>query len=198
MTRIRELRKSRGMTLKDMAAVFHVSLAAVGFWEQGKNEPSYATLKKMSEYFGVSVDYILGNEENIPSGNWIPVYGKVAAGIPVTAVDEVVDQEELTDDMVKDGSEYIGIRVAGQSMEPKISEGDTVIVRIQPDVEDGEIAVVLVNGDEATCKKIKKTPEGVMLLSLNPAFSPIFYTNKEVETLPVKILGKVVELRAKF
>ena len=66
------------------------------------------------------------------------------------------------------------------------------------EVEEGEIAVVMVNGDEATCKKIKKTPEGIMLLSLNPAFPPIFYTNKEIETLPVKIVGKVVELRAKF
>lgn len=198
MNNIRALRKEKGMTLDDLSRIFNVSRATLGFWEQGKYEPNNAALIKMSEFFGVSVDYILGNEENIPSGNWIPVYGKVAAGIPVTAVDEVVDQEELTDDMVKDGSEYIGIRVAGQSMEPKISEGDTVIVRIQPDVEDGEIAVVLVNGDEATCKKIKKTPEGVMLLSLNPAYQPIFYTNKEVETLPVKILGKVVELRAKF
>lgn len=197
MNNIRALRKEKGMTLDDLSRIFNVSRATLGFWEQGKYEPNNAALIKMSEYFGVSVDYILGNEDK-PSGNWIPVYGKVAAGIPITAVEDVVDQEELTDDMVKDGSEYIGLRIAGQSMEPKISEGDTVIVRVQPDVEDGEIAVVLVNGDEATCKKIKKTPEGVMLLSFNPAYQPIFYTNKEIETLPVTILGKVVELRAKF
>lgn len=198
MNRIHELRKAQKISQAKLAHILNVHQTTVSSWEIGTKSPDNDMLKKLADLFGVTMEYMLGYSEKPQRTNWIPVYGKVAAGIPVTAVDEVVDQEELTDDMIKDGSEYIGIRVAGQSMEPKISEGDTVIVRIQPDVEDGEIAVVLVNGDEATCKKIKKTPEGVMLLSLNPAFSPIFYTNKEVETLPVKILGKVVELRAKF
>lgn len=198
MNRIHELRKAQKISQAKLAHILNVHQTTVSSWEIGTKSPDNDMLKKLADLFGVTMEYMLGYSEKPQRTNWIPVYGKVAAGIPVTAVDEVVDQEELTDDMVKDGSEYIGIRVAGQSMEPKISEGDTVIVRIQPDVEDGEIAVVLVNGDEATCKKIKKTPEGVMLLSLNPAFPPIFYTNKEIETLPVKILGKVVELRAKF
>lgn len=198
MNRIHELRKAQKISQAKLAHILNVHQTTVSSWEIGTKSPDNDMLKKLADLFGVTMEYMLGYSEKPQRTNWIPVYGKVAAGIPVTAVDEVVDQEELTDDMIKDGSEYIGIRVAGQSMEPKISEGDTVIVRIQPDVEDGEIAVVLVNGDEATCKKIKKTPEGVMLLSLNPAFSPIFYTNKEVETLPVRIIGKVVELRAKF
>lgn len=198
MNRIHELRKAQKISQAKLAHILNVHQTTVSSWEIGTKSPDNDMLKKLADLFGVTMEYMLGYSEKPQRTNWIPVYGKVAAGIPVTAVDEVVDQEELTNDMVKDGSEYIGIRVAGQSMEPKISEGDTVIVRIQPDVEDGEIAVVLVNGDEATCKKIKKIPDGIMLLSLNPAYSPIFYTNKEIETLPVKILGKVVELRAKF
>ena len=198
MNRIHELRKAQKISQAKLAHILNVHQTTVSSWEIGTKSPDNDMLKKLADLFGVTMEYMLGYSEKPQRTNWIPVYGKVAAGIPVTAVDEVVDQEELTDDMIKDGSEYIGIRVAGQSMEPKISEGDTVIVRVQPDVEDGEIAVVLVNGDEATCKKIKKTPEGVMLLSLNPAYQPIFYTNKEVETLPVRIIGKVVELRAKF
>ena len=83
-------------------------------------------------------------------------------------------------------------------MEPKISDGDVVIVRKQDDCENGEIAVVLVNGDEATVKRIKKGPEGLMLIPNNPAYEPMFYSNAEIESLPVSIIGKVVELRAKF
>ena len=83
-------------------------------------------------------------------------------------------------------------------MEPKFSEGDVVIVRKQPDVNSGDIAVVLVNGDDATIKKIKKRPEGVMLIPSNPNYEPMFYSNQEIEELPVVVLGKVVELRAKF
>ena len=83
-------------------------------------------------------------------------------------------------------------------MEPKMSSGDVVIVRKQPDAESGDIAIVCINGDEATCKKIKKTPEGIMLISLNPAYEPMFYSKKQVEELPLTILGRVVELRAKF
>lgn len=201
MTRIRELRKAKGLTLKDMSAIFHVSLATVGFWEQGKNEPSYSMLLQMSKFFNVPIDYILCNDEAVErhSGNWIPVYGRVAAGIPIEAIDDdIVDQEELTPEMMKDGAEYRGLRIAGHSMEPRIREGDVVIVRIQPDVESGEVAIVFVNGDEATCKQIKKTPEGVSLISFNPAFDPIFFTNEEIKQKPVKVWGKVVELRAKF
>lgn len=77
-------------------------------------------------------------------------------------------------------------------------DGDVVIVRRQDDVESGETAVVLVNGDEATCKRIKKTPDGILLISTNPAYEPMYYTNAQIETLPVRILGRVVELRAKF
>ena len=83
-------------------------------------------------------------------------------------------------------------------MEPRIKDGDVVIVQKQDDCDSGDVAVVLVNGDEATVKRIKKEPEGIMLIPNNPSYEPKFYSNAEIENLPVKILGKVVELRAKF
>lgn len=83
-------------------------------------------------------------------------------------------------------------------MEPKISDGDVVIVRKQPDVDSGDIAVVLVNGDAATVQKIKKGPQGVTLIPSNPAYEPLYYSNDEIESLPVTIVGRVVELRAKL
>lgn len=94
--------------------------------------------------------------------------------------------------------EYFGLQIKGHSMEPKISDGDIVIVRRQPDVDSGDIAVVLVNGDDATVKRVKKSPQGVTLIPSNPAYEPMYYTNAEIESLPVKILGRVVELRAKL
>ena len=83
-------------------------------------------------------------------------------------------------------------------MEPKMSIGDVVIVRRQEDVDDGDVAVVIVNGNEATVKKIKKESGGIRLIPLNPAFDSQFFSIEDISTLPVRILGKVVELRAKF
>ncbi len=83
-------------------------------------------------------------------------------------------------------------------MEPRIYDKDVVIVRRQSDIDNGDIAIVLIDGEEATCKKIKKTPEGVMLIPLNTDYEIMFYSNKQIEDLPVTILGKVVECRSKF
>lgn len=90
------------------------------------------------------------------------------------------------------------MQIHGSSMEPRMKEGDVVIVRLQDDCESGETVVAIVNGDEATCKILQKTPEGITLMSTNPAYGPMFYSNKDIEDKPVRILGKVVELRAKF
>ena len=81
-------------------------------------------------------------------------------------------------------------------MEPQILDNDVVICKCQSDVESGDIAIILVNGDEATCKQIKKSQEGVTLIGFNPlVYPPHFYSNKEIEELPVNVIGKVVELR---
>lgn len=200
MNRIRELRKKMGVSMNSLAKKLQIAESTLGYWERGVYEPSRDMLIELSAIFQVPIDYILGNDDAIEmrSGNWIPVYGKVQAGLPIEATEDIIDQEELAPDMVKDGSEYMALQIRGHSMEPRIREGDVVIIRLQPDVESGEVAVVFINGDEATCKQIKKTPEGVSLISFNPAFDPMFFTNEEVRSKPLTILGKVVELRAKF
>ena len=100
--------------------------------------------------------------------------------------------------MIRDGSEYFALQIKGQSMEPKISDGDVVIVRKQPDVDSGQIAIVCVNGDHATCKKVMKQQSGILLQPLNPAYEATFYSTEDIENIPITILGRVVELRAKF
>ena len=195
---LKKLRKQRGYSQAELANYLGVAKSTISMYEVGSRIPDYEMLKSIAIFFKVDINTLF---ESTPSplkkGIKIPVYGKVAAGIPIEAITDIEDYEEITEDMALDG-EYAALRIKGDSMEPKISEGDIVIVRLQSTIETGEIAIVIVNGDEATCKKIKKTPEGVMLISFNPAYEPMFYSNKEIEQLPVRIWGKVVELRAKF
>ena len=140
----------------------------------------------------------IDEDDNQHISTKVPVLGYVAAGIPIDAITDIVDYEELSPDVLNDGSEYFGLKIKGDSMEPKISNGDVVIVRKQSDCDSGQIAIVCINGDEATCKRVMKQPNGIMLVSLNPIYTPMFYSNQEIEDLPITILGKVVELRAKF
>lgn len=127
----------------------------------------------------------------------IPVLGTVVAGLPMEAVENIIDYEEISPQMASTG-EYFCLQVKGQSMEPRLVEGDVVVVRKQPDIESGDIAIVLVNGNEATIKKVKKQSDGIMLIPLNPAYDTMFYNKNDIKNKPVTILGKVVELRAKF
>lgn len=172
-----------------------LSGAAFSGWTEN-SVPRRATLEKIADYFGVSVEYLLG-QKKCKNVLRVPVYGKVAAGIPLEAIEDIEDIEELNADEYPAG-DYMALKIGGDSMEPRFRRGDVVIVRLQEDIHNGDVAIVFVNGSEATCKKIQKTPNGILLLSYNPAYEPIFYTNEEVENLPVRILGKVVELRAKF
>ena len=197
---IRLLRKEANMTQQELASKLFVSQQAVGKWERGEATPNPETIVAMSKIFGVSADTILG--ESAPplstGGTWVPVLGDVAAGIPIEAVENIVDYEELDTAMASNGK-YYGLRIKGSSMEPRIREGDVVIVRQQEDADTGDTAVVLVNGESATVKRIKKEPDGgLWLLPNNPAYDPQHYSPAEVAEKPVRIIGKVVELRGKF
>ena len=197
---IRLLRKEANMTQQELASKLFVSQQAVGKWERGEATPNPETIVAMSKIFGVSADTILG--ESAPplstGGTWVPVLGDVAAGIPIEAVENIVDYEEIDTAMASNGK-YYGLRIKGSSMEPRIREGDVVIVRQQEDADTGDTAVVLVNGESATVKRIKKEPDGgLWLLPNNPAYDPQHYSPAEVADKPVRIIGKVVELRGKF
>ena len=123
----------------------------------------------------------------------IPVVGTVAAGEPILAEQNIIDYEELPAEEFKDG-EYFGLKIKGDSMFPRILEGDVVIVRQQNDCDNGKVAVVLINGDEATVKQIKKTESGLMLIPYNKKYDPMFFTKEEIETKPVRIIGVVRRL----
>ena len=197
--RLKTLRIQRKMTQSELAKKIYISQPAYSKYEVGTASPNPETLSKIADALDVSVDYLLGSDSQPARPGYIriPVLGRVAAGIPIDAIEEVIDWEDISAEAAGDG-EYFGLQIKGHSMGPKISDGDVVIVRRQPDVDSGDIAVVLVNGDDATVKRIKKSPQGVTLIPSNPAYEPMYYSNKEIESLPVQILGRVVELRAKL
>ncbi len=199
MLRIKELRRAKNLTSKELAARVGVAESTMSLYENGKREPDFETLGRIADILETDLDYLLGlSDELRPSKNRrVPVFGSVAAGVPIDAITDIEDYEEISEEMARNG-EYVALRIKGNSMEPMLLQGDTVIVRIQSTVESGEIAVVLVGGDEATCKKIQKTPEGVILTSINPAYEPMFFSNKMIESLPILIFGKVVEMRRSF
>lgn len=201
MNRLIELRQAKGFTMKETAVKLGMPYTTYVSYEKGDREPNSEILIKLADFYNTTVDYILGVNDNplheSSSGVIIPVLGYVKAGIPMTAIENIIDSEEISQEQARTG-EFFGLQIKGDSMEPKISEGDVVIVRKQETVENGEIAVVLINGDDATVKKFYKTDAGIKLVSTNPTYDPFFFTPDEVNSLPVSVIGKVVELRAKF
>lgn len=194
------LRKEKGFSQAEIAKSLGITQQAYANYERGVREADYDTLAKLAKLFDTSIDFLLGHTaDSSPSssGTWIPVLGKVQAGVPVEAIQDIIDYEDISN-ISKDPSEYFALQVKGQSMEPKFSEGDVVIVKKQDIAEDGDIVIAMVNGDEATIKKLKKRADGIVLLPLNQQFDMMYYTADDIEKLPVRILGKVVELRAKF
>lgn len=201
---LKGLRKKAGLTQKELAEKSGISYSYITKLENGfQTNPTYEILEALGEVLkapvGAMYDFsdVVDIEHKI-KGVQIPVLGYVRAGIPIDAVEDILDYEEITPAMAATG-DYFGLRVKGDSMEPKISEGDVVIVREQPDVESGEIAIVLINGDDATVKRLVKYDNGsIALVALNPAYHPIIFTPEQIDELPVRVIGKVVELRAKF
>lgn len=157
----------------------------------------------LAQALNTTTSYIMGWDDFTPpknkqsNGVKIPVLSKVISGVLIDSVENIIDYEEISEQMARNG-EYFALKVKGISMEPKFSEGDVVIVKKQEYVDNGDIAVVLINGYDTTIKRIIKSTDGINLIPLNPTCNITTYSNKDIEQLPVKIIGKVIELRAKF
>lgn len=192
--RIANLREEYGWKQYELAQKMDLNPAALNKIENGKRSIKEEEISKVAQIFGISTDTLLGVNTPRP-GNRIPILGTVVAEQPAYAAENIVGWEEVTDKMSMQGKLF-ALKVKGSSMEPEFKEGDIVIVREQPDIESGDIAVVLINGDEATLKKVKKDPNGLFLYAFNQAvYEPHFYSNNDIETLPVRIVGRVIENR---
>ena len=197
MNIIKSLRIENNLTQARLAELCDVHQTAVSQWEKGRTMPDAESLKILSEVLGASIDTILGNRTAETTGVRIPVLGYVRAGIPVEAVEEIIDYEEISPHLASTG-DFFGLVIRGDSMEPGICDGDIVIVRKQPDVDSGDIAVVLVNSMDATVKKVIKKGNGISLVPFNPEYSVMDFSAEDISRLPVSVIGKVIELRRKF
>ncbi|MBR3308987.1 MAG: helix-turn-helix domain-containing protein [Lachnospiraceae bacterium] len=186
-----------GLTMKQVAEAVGVSEGTISRWESG----DIANMRRdkiaaLAKTLHLSPAVIMGWEEKGEAGSRrIPVYGRVAAGIPMEQIEDITDWEEIPDHWA---GEYMALRVKGDSMLPRIADGDVIIAHLQDDAESGDVVVAQVNGSDATVKKLIKHQNGITLQAYNPAYEPMVFSEEEQYTVPVRILGKVVELRGKF
>jgi repressor LexA len=197
MNVIRDLRRRRGITQAELGRICNVHQTAVSQWEMGRTLPDSDSLTTLADYFHVSIEQLLGKEKSEKKRCFIPILGSVRAGMPLEAFEDPNGYEEISPEMALSG-EHFALRIEGDSMTPRFCPGDVVIVRKQSDVNSGDVAVVLIDGNEATVKKLIKKGTSIMLVPNNNIYEPTIFSAEEINQLPVSIMGKVVELRAKF
>ncbi len=209
---LKEIRKAKGLTLIELADRVGVSAGTISRWESGE----IANMRRdrialLANALGVQPTDLLDLHNPIPKTSTdvnfldripreikIPLYGSVAAGEGGFADNHIEDYITVIESDFNDG-EYFALRVFGDSMYPKIEEGDIIIVRKAELPVNREICVILVNGDEATVKEVLITSDGITLNAFNRnVYEPHFYSNKEIESLPVKCVGVVKEIRRRL
>jgi len=207
MNRLKDLRVSDKTSQAELGKLVNVTAATISKYENGTRKIPVNILMKLASHFGVTTDYLLGqsdvytHDKSMPQKSdyiKIPLLGVVPGGEPIPAVEDWLGEVEYVRREMYDGSPLYALRIIGRSMSPRILDGDIVIVRSQNDVESGEIAIVLVDGEDATCKKVKKTDTGITLIGYNTdVYEPHFYNFREMDSTPVRIVGRVMEIRRK-
>lgn len=203
MNRISQLRQELGITMKEAAERLHLPYTTYVNYEKGTREPNSETLIDLANFFGTSIDYLLGRsgerayhsaDSVIPPGFSplpdmveVPLVGRIACGQPITAEENV----ERMVSIPTDWRATFTLMCEGDSMEPRIKDGDLVAIRSQPEVENGEIAAVRI-GDEATLKHVYLYPTYIELRPENPAYVSIIKFGEEMNE--VSIEGKAVGL----
>lgn len=207
MNRLRELREAHNMSQRQVAVLIGKTVQAYSLYELGKRNIDNETLMLLADYFKVSIDYLLGKDTPLvhkfnlqmfsevpPENRKIPIIGSVRCGPNGLAF-------QYLEGYVLVGDEYHGdivsFRCRGDSMKDLgITDGDIAIVRLQEEIETGELAVVVINGDEGTLKRVRKFEGGIILEAANQEYEPRVFTGDELST--VRVVGKVLEVRKKF
>ena len=204
------LRKEKKLSQAQIAEMLGVTQAAVSKWEANNIPPGLVNSQKLAEILGVTVDELLKGEkikpikevEYIPSDRTkrfirVPVLGRIPAGIPIEAIEDVEDWEDFPISDTVQGRQYFGLKIRGDSMEPDYRDGDTIIIQQQDTCNSGDDCAVMINGDDVTFKRVRLHEHGLTLQPLNSKYEPRYFTAQEVGNMPVRILGVVVEIRRK-
>lgn len=201
---IKRLRTERGITQEQLASLLKVSRSTIGMYETGGREPDFETCEAIADIFNVDMDYLLGRSSverkhpitpspippgfsPIPKMVQVPLIGSIACGTPITA-------EQNIEQMVCVPSRWhatFTLTCKGDSMAPRIHDGDLVAIRKQPEVEQGEIAAVRI-GEEATLKRVYLHPNFIELRPENPAFESIILAKEDMNAVTIE--GKAVGL----
>lgn len=206
--RFSELVKNSSIEVSKLAEMLGIkSKSTIYRYMNAEMAPKLTTVKYASEIFNVNPLWLMGYDVDkyvtkkdilgnpvVP----IPLVGTVKAGYNYLAQENWIGTVDVETSLVGDGKDYFALKVKGDSMAPVFIEDDIVIIKKQNDCENNEFAVVIINGDEGTLKKIKKTDNGIILQPLNPAYGPVMYTKEEMETIPIIIVGVVKQLKREF
>ena len=202
--------KSKQISQKEFSDVLGVSSQTITDWKKGKSHSYYQKLPLIADALDIDLNWLIDGTGEKPSQKkealdpslsscLIPVLGTIPAGIPLEAIEDIQDWEEIPASWGSGDRHYFGLRVKGDSMYPRYLDGDTVILRKETTCESGDDCAVLVNGEEATIKQIIRKGDGSLeLRPTNPAYPPRIYSPAEIGALPVQIIGVVVELRRKI
>lgn len=212
---LKQLREIKGLSLREVDKLSDISYTHLNMIENGKRNVTPALLRNLAQLYNADyldlyekagyIDLIEDEERSKIKtdilGNPVvplPLVGAVKAGYNYLAQENWIGTIDVETSLVGDGKDYFALKVKGDSMAPVFIEGDIVIIKKQNDCENNEYAVVIINGDEGTLKKIKKTDSGIILQPLNPAYGPVMYTKEEMETIPIIIVGVVKQLKREF
>ncbi len=187
-------------TRNDVCRDLEIPYSTFTDWYNANIYPRIDKIQLLANYFGIQKSDLV-ESRNKPTNNFnsaiVFVYGTIPAGIPMECIEDVIDTEEISQDMLKGGKQYFGLRVKGNSMEPEYLDGDTLILEKVDNCESGDDAVIMVNGNDGTFKRVFKNENGIILQPLNSEYAPLVFTNEQIENLPVKVIGIVEEIRRK-
>lgn len=214
---VKERREFLKITQDELAHLMgYKNRSSITKLEKGENDIPQSKLAQLAKALKTTPEYLIGTSSPPPEtielkeqppdplhpsekGVRVPVLGYVAAGVPIEAIEDIIGYEEIPADWIKSRDVFFGLVVRGASMYPNFMDGDIAIIKQTPTVESGEIAVVQLANLDVTLKKIKREPNGIWLIGYNKdVYPPRFFTNEEIQNLPITILGKMVELRRKL
>lgn len=210
--RLKYARELRDVSLEKAGEAVGVHKSTILRWERGNTEKfKIPVLETLANLYNVNPAWLMGYDVpmektlNIPKidklGNsviYIPILGTVKAGYNYLAQENWIGTIDVETSLVGDGKGYFALKVHGDSMFPVFMEDDIVVVKQQSDFENGDIVVAIINGDEATIKKGKKSDNSILLQPLNTNYEPLIFTYDQMKTIPVTIVGIVKQLKREF
>lgn len=200
---IKRYMRKKNISRRELCDALGFNYNTLADWLHARKYPRIDKIEMMANYFGISKADLVEQYSDADAHHIapidvirIPVLGRVVAGDPREAIQEADEFLYIPAMNHRRSEDFFALRVCGESMEPNLMDGDIAIVHIQPDVESGQIAVVLIDNNDATVKRVFVSPDGITLVADNPAvFQPHFFTNDDCLSLPVKILGRVISIQ---